>query len=241
MNKHTFWYLICFIFINIVHVGITRSEDTRYDYPELLVTPSASERLSMEAAQESKNSMSKHLPIQASALATLLAGAIQFGHTAPDHSKGAAIAGVSVGSAWLASTLFLSLRYRPYQRGLEDTGKLPTQTPKQRLTRERLAEEALEAPARLANRLTWLSVITNFGTNVYLLTQAEKKSLSIGMDIIGLVAAFTPLIFRYSWETVACDQEQYKKKIYGPIAQATFFTDQNSGSVAPGILVGFHF
>ena len=48
-----------------------------YEYPELLVTPSATERLEMEAAKESGRRFTTHLPIQISALGTITAGIFQ--------------------------------------------------------------------------------------------------------------------------------------------------------------------
>ena len=214
-----------------------------FDYPELLVTPRASERLATEAAKEPSSRWTSQLPIQASALTTLVAGIAQL--ASPDSSKDpsgvSGLAGVTVGGAWLVTTFALEALYQPYTSAVHELSALPAKTPREQLIRERYAEEAIHSASRLAWRLKWLSVLTNLGTNVYMATQARGGSFELVADGVAAAFSFAPLIFRSHWQDVQDEQESYKKRIYAPIASVTVLREPGTGNVAPGAVLSLSF
>jgi hypothetical protein len=198
-------------------------DETKLSYPELEVTPRASDRLEMEAKNEARTHWATHLPIQFSALATIYAG------TASKYASGLSDSqqanydttkkiAVGIGVGWLALTASLSAYYKPYFNGYKDVVKMPANNQREELTRERIAEEALYTPDAMAQKLKWFSVATNLAINIALLQNDSGASdFSVGIGILGSLA---PLIFDYRWTTVADKHREYKKKIYGPIASA---------------------
>lgn len=214
-----------------------------FDYPELLVTPRASARLATEAANEPASRWTSQLPIQVSALSTLVAGISVLSN--PDPSKDpngvVGVAGVAVGGAWLAATLALEAFYQPYIPAEREVSALPANTPREQLVRERAAEESINSASRLACRLKWLSVITNLGANVYMASQAKSSSFGQVASGVAAALAFTPVIFGSHWNEVAEEQENYKKRIYAPIASATVFREPSTGNIAPGAVMMMSF
>lgn len=199
-------------------------QDTKLSYPELEVTPRASDRLEMEAKNEARNHWLTHLPIQLSALATFYAG------TAANYADGLSTSqqdnynltkkmAVGVGVGWLVLTTTMSALYKPYFNGYKDVVKMPATNSREDLTRERIAEEALYAPDSVAVKLKWFSFATNLGVNLALL--ANEKSSSDFVIATGALASFAPLLFDYRWTQIANQHREYKKKIYGPIAFAS--------------------
>jgi hypothetical protein len=214
-----------------------------YEYPELLVTPRASERLDMEAKTEADSRWTRHLPVQASALATLAAGIIQTGGKDPakDTQGYSPLAGIVVGGVWLGTTLALSALHHPYTTSAEAIKGQPKATKRDQLARERYAEESLEQAARLGRRLTLLSVISNLGANAYMMLNAQSGSLAFVADGVAGVLSLAPLLFSYRWQTVECEQQEYKKKIYGPVASGTVFMDRTTQKPIPGVALSLAF
>lgn len=197
-------------------------------YPELSVAPRASDRLQTEANAESQNRFFTHIPIQTSAAATLIAGVMSINDPgqpvevegASPSSYWAGITGVAVGGGWLALTGLMSVAYTPYKTGAAAIRAMPKGTTHEQLTRERAAEEQINAPARLGTRLTYLSVITNLGANAFIVASAAESTARVtGAIAIALSAA--PLLFDYRWNEVADYQRDYKKRIYGPLSSIT--------------------
>ncbi len=193
-------------------------------YPELTVSPLATQRLDMESKKERKRESVSHLPMEISAISTLAAGwyasTIDYGEQSKeekDNVKYASLTGLIVGGGWLATSLYLQFSYRPYDEGVRAVAGLPNKTQSENLTRERLAEEALYRPGDLARKLKWLSVSTNLVAAGYIASLGNKNAALAG-GLAGL-AALSPLIFPYSWETTADIHRDYKKKIYGPLTQ----------------------
>lgn len=215
------------------------SSAAEMQYPELQVTPRASERIEIEARNERRTQWTKHWPIALSGLTTLVAGAA-FQAKDPENTN-ARIAGLAVGAGWVGMAVVLSAVYTPYQSASEELKKYPSRTPREQLVRERLAEEDMESAARLGRRLKWLSLFSNLGASAYMVTSAEKSSFSQVMAGVAAVASITPLIFRYSWETIDDDQKEYKKKVYGPIASAGFLPDVSRGTLVPGLNLALAF
>lgn len=218
-----------------------------FEYPELMVIPRASDRLEAEAKKESDRKFLTHLPIQASALTTLAAGIIQLegrdAHKDPDGTS--AWAGIAVGSGWLLATGVMAAIGQPYSSAWKEVSALPKGSRREQLARERMAEEALNHQARLGRTLQWIAMPTNFFASVYMAAKAEPGSFSQVVDGVAAAMALAPLIFRYSWIDVAGEQEEYKKRIYGPIGgmvpKPTWFRDRVTGSLSPGMALSFRF
>jgi hypothetical protein len=213
------------------------------EYPELAVTPRASDRLKTEAKDESSRAWVTYLPTQVSALATLTAGFLQTGNADPSKDPGthSPLAGISVGGVWLGTTVAMAALYRPYTSGANEIAAMPAGGKRDQLARERAAESDLEAPARLARRLMWLSALSNFGANIYMATQAQSGSISVVADAIGAGLALAPIVFQYRWQEVASEQRDYKKRIYAPLAAPTIFHEPATGHEAPGAILAWEF
>ncbi len=234
------------IFKYIVFILVFSSANVsgaEFEYPELSVTPRASDRLEMEAAKETQKRWTTHIPIQVSALATLTAGVLQFGSTdlVKDPDKRAGWAGILVGGGWLAATALMATNYQPYGSAQQDVSALPRKSQREQLTRERIAEERINAAARLGRKIQWLSVLTNAGAAIYMNSNAEPGSFSKVVDGATIAFAVAPLFFRYHWIDVAEEQRDYKKRIYAPVASATVFAEPGSGRLAPGLALALGF
>lgn len=193
-----------------------RAAGTEFDYPELMVSPLASERLTQEASKEDSRKWTNFLPIQVSALSTLVAGAAFTVKYPTDGNSG--LFGIGVGAGWIAATTLLALSYHPYQSGLEDLKAYPAGSKKQNLVRERMAEETINAAGSLSKRLMWISIATNFSASMVMASRSQEGSFGLYAAIGSAALSFTPFLFRDSWQNVARSQREYKKKIYAPIA-----------------------
>lgn len=211
--------------------------ETKLNYPELEVTPRASERLKMLAEKEKNNSLFTPMAMQISAISTLTAGLLQFGSVdeIEDPDKRSPLVGVVVGGAWVGINFYLSQGYRIYNETLNDVNKIAGNGIREQLTRERIAEEGINKAARLASRLKWISALTNGGAGVYMLGNVEKDTAAQIMGAVSVAAAFAPILFESDWESVARDQRAYKKKVYGPIFTSSVF-NVGEGKWAPGVL-----
>lgn len=216
------------------------SASPELEYPELAVTPRASERLQREAAREG-GAWLQGLPFYISGAATLTAGVIQGSHYRkekdPDGTSG--LGGVIVGSAWIVGSAVLYGLYHPYS--LTEVTALPSKTPREQLARERAAEEALEAPAHLIDRLSWISMLSNFAVSTYMLTNAESGTVAVPANLIAMAASVLPILFPSHWTVVASEQRDYRKRIYAPIASAAAYIEPGSGRLAPGLALSLNF
>ena len=213
------------------------------DYPELQVAPRASERLQTESKRETTSPYLNYIPMMTSSTMTFAAGLAQLSGKDPgkDTSGSSPVVGLVVGGGWLAAEVLMMRGYRPYSTPLVEVNALPKGTLREKLVRERTSEEAIESAARMGRRLTLISVITNVGAGAYMLTKATSGSFSFAADLITMAVAFTPVIFPFRWQTVANDQHDYKKKIFAPVASATFYKEPGTGNLAPGMLLGLAF
>jgi len=224
-----------------------------YQYPELLVAPSASERLKEESKNEDRNAWTINIPVQLSAASTLLAGLVALSDPgkssgkdekvtdeARDQIKWASSTGVAIGGAWLGATALLSAKYRPYKTGDKELAKVSGGDKKAQLARERLAEEALEAPAILQGRLKWIALASNLGAAGFIASSAGDASTKITAGIAGIMA-FTPILFSNHWEDTWRYQESYKKKVYGPLTGLGFTPDRRTGALTPMVNLAWNF
>jgi hypothetical protein len=220
----------------------------QFDYPELTVTPRASDRLQMEAQKEPDHKWTTFLPIQTSAAATLVAGVLA---NDPNNFTGF-ITGVSVGGAWLVTSTLLALTYTPYSSAYSEVSPLPKGTVREQLTRERMAEESINRIARVGERIKWISFSTNLAASVFMLLQGKNNlanatptyspaGLMTGSEVVSAVFAFAPLFMRFYWSDVRDQQENYKKRIYGPVATSTVFYDSGTRTYVPGFSLSLRF
>lgn len=213
------------------------------EYPELNVTPRATDRVTTEAGKEKNLRWNMHLPIQVSSLVTLI-GAFQHKDkpTSDGSSSGAQMLGIAVGAGWLVGTLALSNFYMPYTFAYQETYRMSAKSQREQLTRERVAEQYIEDAATLGSRLKWMSVASNFTANIFMFINAKKEASSKSTNILGVIGSFAPLVFESRWEKVANEHNDYKKRIYGPVA-ALGLTPLNAtaSEVAPTVLLSFQY
>ncbi len=197
-------------------------------YPELQVVPRASERLRMEAKAESGSWFMTHWPIMLSGLTTLYIGQTSSGRFKEDLSakqeddaNSIALVTKAVGAAWLIGGLAIGAQ-RPYANGYRTVIRTPGKDERGQLLRERLAEEALERPARTMRVLQTVAVLTNFTTNALsaIHTNDEGKMYAG----VGALLSFLPLMFRDHNINVYDKHIEYKKKIYAPLKSAQVST-----------------
>lgn len=200
------------------------------DYPELQVVPRASERLRMEGKTENSSWFVSHWPTELSGLATLslalvAKGQYRDGLSVNDKNNADTVTTVSqaVGAGWLVAGVLIGLQ-RPYRTGLENISNIKGKDERSLLLRERLAEEALEKPARVMRPLKLASVLSNFAlcalTGIYLTDQ--------GRIIAGAAAvlAFLPVMYEDQAIDVYDKHNEYKKKIYRPMSSLDLHFDR---------------
>jgi len=250
--KNTFlWALVSFFVLQ----GSQWSRAADFDYPELSMTPRASERIDTEAAKENGRRWTTHLPLQVSASMTFIAG---LSHLMSPNNTGinaagnpddryrrdktaqAWIAGVGVGGAWLALTTYLSLQYQPYQSVAKELSSMPKKTVREQLTRERYADEEIQYHGSLAKKLRFISFLSNVGTSAYLTAVAAPESSTQLLSAAAILASFAPWVFPSHWQDVADDQTDYKKRIYAPVASMTLLPD-SEGRAVPGFQLAWGF
>lgn len=233
--------ILLFGMLSLCYSSISLGE-VALSYPELEVTPRATERLKMLVEKEKKNHLFSQLPMQISAISTLTTGLLQLSDvdTTKDLAKKSPNAGIVVGAAWIGINYYVGQKYHIYEDVLADISRIPGNTPRDQLIRERIAEEGINRAARLAVRLKWISVATNLGANGYMLKNAKKESSAQVMGAFSILASFAPLLFVSDWETVAADQSAYKKRVYGPIFTTSIF-ETSKDKFHPGFLVSTTF
>ncbi|MCB0421494.1 MAG: hypothetical protein KDD61_10895 [Bdellovibrionales bacterium] len=216
------------------------------NYPELQVTPLASQRIIDEAKNERSDKWTTHWPIQASAVMTLVAAGqvkdkYQTGANADDiqRNKDAVKIGGLVGLGWIGTTLALSYYYTPYYDAYKATKRMPAGTKREQLAKERASESALKDADRFGAKLTWMSFATNLMASVNMAANTnDDGKVTAGLAVL---LSATPLLFRYRWNTVAEEHDHYKKKIYGPVAQTTLIPVNQGKEWTPGVSVTYSF
>ena len=198
------------------------------NYPELQVTPLASQRLQQESEQENSKKWLNLAAIQISGLMTFYAGTQVDGDYDTnltnsqeildnrDRVDGASALAKTIGGAWFIGATALSAFYNPYNSGFKDVKSLLNKTKQQKLIRERMAEEKLEAAGKLGRKLKYLSVFSNAVASALVMTEGQDDTKLIGA--LSALTAFAPLLFESQWEITAETHQNYKKKIYGPIS-----------------------
>jgi hypothetical protein len=206
-------------------------------YPELQVVPRASERLAIEAKSEDTSAVISHWPIMFSGLVTAAVGistksALRTDLTDKEKSDSATISSVTtaIGIGWLVGAGVMGAR-RPYRSGVNAINKYSGKDERSTLLRERLAEEALEKPARTMRVLQNFAVISNAAVNIASAWHAnETGKITAG---VGLLFSFLPYVFEDHSIDVYEKHIEYKKKIYAPLKSAYFSYDTKSKSLTP--------
>ncbi len=220
-----------------------------YSYPELNVTPLSSTRLKIEASREKRRGFFRHPAIQFSSLVTILSGIAMLdkGNNESEIKNGetsnpniiSTLVGVTVGATWMLLPQLLGKK--KFAKAYRNIYKLPANTKRQKLIKERLAEEELRNIRGFSKRMRYLSAATNIGALAYMFGNAESGTLASPMLIASMVLATLPIFLPCPWKKPADQQDIYKKKIYGPIASATLLLDPKSKKLVPGILLGLRF
>ena len=218
--------------LNLFAAG--RGTDESYHYPELLVVPKASQTLTKAAAEEKQSPYTSHLLLAVPGALTLSAGLSSSGMKDKE-SKTASMIATGVGAGWLSVSLFMSAFYNPYSSGAKEVQGLSDKTAEQSLAKERKAEEALYYPAYLMRRMQYLSAVTNFAAGTAVASLEEKNSNAKLLGVIAAAAAFLPLIFDHPWISTYDQQEDYKKRIYGPLVSMAVLSGSKDGELFPGV------
>lgn len=212
-------------------------------YPELNVSPRATERIRLEIKPEASKAWTSHLAIQVSGVTTLLAAAMSSSSLRDDRPEAnmAPTVGLAVGALWVGATAWAAMKYRPYRKASNRLRRFPYKTKRQKLIAERMAEEEINSLARFGRNMRWFSVLSNAAASGILLSGVEGDSDAQTFASISALVALTPLFFKSHWEQVADEQEKYKKKIYAPIAMMPLLHRNNLGGWDSGLALSYQF
>lgn len=227
--------------------SITLAEE--FSYPELSVTPLASERIKMEGSRESEgltlwaDHVGIFIPAALSIFAGIRLGAqkneLELGQQsdASDLSK----LSIGVGSLWVGYASYLALTYKPYSTANAEISEFKVGSKRELLVRERLAEEKIEEAGRFGRALSWASAGTMFATSIGMASIGKRDAQAYA--IAAGVTALAPLLFTYRWQKVSHYHSEYKKRIYGPIVTSALYGHYFKGEQqwAPQVLVGYSF
>lgn len=213
------------ILFPVLGLAAENSNDWQMEYPELVVTPSASKRLEMEALEEKKSQGEKFYPFITSGLYTLLSGTYLQSKGIPsdistdkqDKIKAAQLTAMSVGTFWIGLGYYLGNFSHPYENGYKNISNLPNKTQSETLTKERLSEEHLMNARSLGKKLKWFSVASNFLASAMVASSTEITYAG-AVGSIGMLISWAPVLFPSEWEKVGDRHLEYKKKIYGPLS-----------------------
>lgn len=212
------------------------------DYPELQVVPRASERLNIELQLEKSSMLGHYWPVQTAAIGLIVAGLSSSGkykQTVPtdaqkkEHQFSTQL-GIITGSLWIAATYMLE-HPSTYSQSQGEIKKITGKDKKSLLLKERLAEEALERPAKMAQLINTMAVWSNLVLSLYINEHSKQGTVNYAALAAGL--AFIPWVFENrlisNWEK----HLEYKRKIYAPITMIDLQIDPKSGKATP--LLGF--
>jgi len=195
----------------------------KLEYPELQVVPRASQRLKIEAAEEDRNWFYAHWTLEVSGLATLATGMTSdqrrdnLNENDVKNAQNLSSITKAIGAGWLITGLFLGFQ-QPYRSASKVIAHTSSSEKGERaaLLKERLAEEALERPAKTLRVLSWVSVLTNVAANSVMLPFMTDQGRILGG--FSLLLSFLPWMFEDHAITVYDKHIEYKKKIYGPLS-----------------------
>ncbi len=231
----------------VVNFSSAQAAEVSFDYPELSVVPLSSDRVESEAVGERERALRTNLPFLIPASVTFLTGAALLGRgtKAETHSdesaKVAPWVGMGVGAVWWGLSLGLIQHLDPYSTGAGTLAKTPAKAQREKLSRERKAEEVINQAGSLARKLKWISIVSNVGASAFMTASAKDKSFSKFLAIGSVLSSFTPLLFPHHWETVEAQQRDYKKRIYAPVLGAALLPNPTGNEFSPGLTLALQF
>jgi hypothetical protein len=258
MTKSKMKFIFCapLAFSLLLQPGLSHAAENSFDYPELAVVPRATERIQSEAAQEREQALKTHLPFLVPATMTFVTGVVLkvngtktnyvsgTGDTSPGNKYAPWVA-MGVGAAWWAVTLGILNNLDYYSDGVAEFSKLPAKTQREQLLRERRAEEAMYRAGAMARRLKWISVASNLGASLYMVSASPDGSFPLYLAAASALTSLSPLLFTHRWETTECLHRDYKKRIYGSLtsitAGPTMLSAPNGQAFVPGLLLSAQF
>ena len=149
--------------------------------------------------------------------------------------------GILVGAGWLGINYYLAAHYHAYENAWKEVASLPKKSIREKLVRERIAEEHIHRLGRLGRKLRWLSFVTNAAANGFMMSKVEKNSTSELINVVALLGSLGPVLFPNHWVDVRREHKHYKKRIYAPVVDSTLLFDPGSKKVLPGLRVALTF
>ncbi len=231
---------------DVVNLDDSRGILAGLDYPELQVVPRASERLSMEAQEEKDRVISPYWPVQFSAFSLIYSGIYASGKykvanptdAQKKENKMASQMAILTGGLWLGSTLYLT-NILSYSSELQKLKKISGKDKKSQLLKERIAEEAIERPARIAYLVNTMSVISSLICSLYV--SGNTSQSNPGYSNFSIALAFLPWIIdnriTMNWEK----HLEYKRKIYAPLTMGTFQYNEKAKKWEPFLTYNWSF
>jgi len=206
-------------------------------YPELRVTPLASERLNIEVKKESESRFRGYELYLASALVTSLSGIYGLTDKSKNNSDNetANYLTIATGAAFAGIGSYLAFVSTPYHEASIPVKAMKTGTVYDRLVKERMSEERIDNIARFNRRLRIFTGIVQVGLSIALAaTSEDEDDESTAVDESGanttalyaagltFAAGVTNFIFTHPSERVSALQKSYKKKIYSYVVPSVF-------------------
>lgn len=197
------------------------------DYPELQVSPRATERLAQLAELEERSGPLVEWTMLTSGAMTLFAG-LQHGGKYKElnptesekiYSDNASKAGILVGAGWIAIGTYMGVKSWSASK-LSEVKKIPAKDKRGELARERMAEEILEFASDTTATLEDLSIWTNFATSLYIVGYATEENRVYGL--LAATTSFLPWLFPNPYTSGYKKHKEYKRKIYTPLVGMTF-------------------
>jgi hypothetical protein len=110
----------------------------------------------------------------------------------------------------------MTATYRPYLTASKEISGLPRASKRELLAYERLAEEGLSKPAHISRVLKWTSFVSNAAAGALIASSAGNNSTKVFGGLASAMS-FLPLFFDHEWEHNHNRQQDYKRRVYGPV------------------------
>ncbi len=223
--------------------------EVTFEYPELSVVPRATDQVLAESGHEADSVWKNHLPFLVPATVTFLAGTAELvegpkqenqASSSSDH-KAVPYVAMGVGMAWFGVAYGILGQQDFYSSAASEIRQLQSKTTREQLLRERRAEEGIIKAGSLARKLKWLSFASNLFSGILVATTSKESSTYFG--IAAALTSLTPLVFPHRWEELDNRHQDYKKRIYAPVAEISILKDPGFASArfSPAISLSLAF
>jgi hypothetical protein len=246
--KSTPLALVSLFLFHCLSPASAHAGDAGFDYPELSVVPLASDRLQREKEADTRERIWTHTTLLAPATLSFIAGAgilaegtRSTGAQSDQVLKAAPWVSMGVGAIWWIAVGTWIHPQDEYGKGINEISSISGKTLRDQLKRERLAEESLRRAGSLARRMKWLSFASNLLSSGYLASSVKKDSWTVALAGASAIGSFIPLLFSHRWELTEDLQQEYKKRIYSPVAGPTLLMGPEGTSFVPGFSLAFRF